>query len=348
MDGLQHSLVSEDAGDNCGESTSTVYLNASNKMKISIVGVGNVGSIVALFLARRGLAEEIVLCARDTVASQRRANAEALDINHAIAFTGHNLIVRAGTTKDTADSSIVVFAASVPSPSGMTDRMQLARGNAKLTQELIPSLVHLSPEAIFINVSNPLDVVTYEIIRLTGLGYRKVFGTGTLIDSARFRRCLANELDINALDINAYVIGEHGNSQFATLSHATTGGMKLDHVMTKLVHENWLADAEADARTAGFEIFNARGYTNYAVAMAVEMIVDGIVHDRCETLPVSVLIDGFCGVRAVCLSVPCVIGHGGIKRRLAPELDEAEKAKFQASAKSVRSVIDDLQIDEMH
>ena len=306
------------------------------------------GKIVGLFLARRGLAEEIVLCARDTSVSQRRANAEALDINHAIAFTGHNLTVLAGTTEDTDGSDIVIFAASVPSPSDMTDRMQLARGNAQLAQELVPPLVDRSPEAIFINVSNPLDVITYELIRLTGLGYRKVIGTGTLIDSARFRRCLANKLDINAVDINAYVIGEHGRTQFATLSHATTGGMKLDHVMTKLVHENWLADAEAESRTAGFEIFYARGYTNYAVATAVEMIVDRVVHDRCETLPVSVLIDGFCGVRGVCLSVPCVVGQGGIKRRLAPELDEAEKAKFQASAESVRSVIDDLRIDEIN
>ena len=315
-------------------------------MKISIVGVGNVGSIVGLFLARGGLAAEIILCARDTVDSQRRANAEALDINHAIAFTGHNVIVRAGVTKDTVDSQIIIFAASVPSPAGMKDRMQLARGNTTLAQELIPSLIHMSPEAIFINVSNPLDVLTYEIIRLTGLGYRKVFGTGTLIDSARFRRCLANELDINALDINAYVIGEHGDTQFATLSHASTGGMRLDHVMTKIVHENWLADAETDARTAGFEIFNARGYTNYAVAMAVEMIVDGIVHDRCETLPVSVRIDGFCGVRGVCLSIPCVVGHGGIKLRLEPELDASETSKFRASAQSVRKVIDDLNLDE--
>lgn len=152
------------------------------------------------------------------------------------------------------------------------------------------------------------------------------------------------------MDINAYIIGEHGKTQFATMSHAMTGGARLEDVLQKSVtsiHNDWIHEAEDEARRAGFEIFYARGYTNYAVGMAVEMIVESIVHDSCVTLPVSVLIDGFCGAREVCLSIPCVVGHGGVKRRLEPELDEEEQGKFVKSAKAVRGVIETLAIDEL-
>lgn len=141
-------------------------------MKISVVGVGKVGSIVGLILARRGLADEIVLCARDNEKSQKRAAGEALDITHAIAFTNHHLEVRHGTIDDTADSDIIIFAASTPMPADMTDRMVLATQNKDLLTELIPPLVRQSPEAIFINVTNPLDVMTYAILRLSGFGDR--------------------------------------------------------------------------------------------------------------------------------------------------------------------------------
>ena len=309
-------------------------------MKISIIGVGHVGSLTAFILARRGLADEIVLCSRPDKEARRRAGAEALDINHAIAFTSHRMTVRAGCLEDTRDSHILIMTASVPMPSSMKNRMELAQGNVGLVRQLIPALVDLSPNSIIVNVTNPLDVITYHILKLSGFNWRQVIGTGTLIDSARFRRRLADEMDINALDINSYVIGEHGETQFATLSHAMTGGSQISKLAgTWKQARSMVLEAEAEARKVSMTIFYARGYTNYAVSMAVEMIIENIVKNLCCTLPVSVFIDGFCGERDVCLSVPCVVGKRGIRYRLEPELDAEEIRRFQESAASVREVI---------
>ena len=316
-------------------------------MKISVIGTGNVGSVAAFILARRGFGDELVLCGRDTERSRMKAEGEALDIAHAVAFTRHRLRIRGGVMADTADSDILVFAASAPTPETMTDRMQLAHDNTKLVADTIPRLAKLSPSAILVNVTNPLDVVNYHMLQLSGFDWRRVIGTGTLIDSARFRAKLSQTLDINANDIKAYVIGEHGESQFAAVERATVGGESLKRLLVDNdIDLAKLADFEADARRVGFDIFEKRGYTNYAVAMGVEMIVENIVNDVCATLPVSVKIDKFAGVKDVCLSIPCVVGRTGVRMRLAPELSDSEREQFQRSAERVRQMIDETRLEE--
>jgi L-lactate dehydrogenase len=313
-------------------------------IKVSVIGVGHVGSAVAFILARRGLANEIVLYARDgnderARESQQRAAMAALDIKHAISFTSHRLEVRAGTSGDTHDSDILVMAASERLSQELTTRKDpaWAIGNARLVHELVPRLAKLSPQAIFINVTNPLDAITYHIYKASGFDWHKVIGTGTLIDTARFRRRLSDEMDINALDLRAYIIGEHGETQFAVLGNATVGGMPLKRLSES--RRAKIAAAEDEARHVGIQIYGVLGHTTYAVAMAVEMIVENIVKDLSSVLPVSVLIDGFCGVRDVCLSVPCVVADLGIRERLEPELNEDEKQRFLQSAAEVRKTI---------
>jgi L-lactate dehydrogenase len=313
-------------------------------IKISVIGVGHVGSVVGFILARRGLANEIVLCARDgndekERDSQRRAEMAALDIKHAISFTSHRLEVRAGTTEDTANSDILIMAASEKISKEITTRKDpaWAVGNAKLVHQLVPRLAKLSPGAIFVNVTNPLDAVTYHIYKASGFEWRKVIGTGTLIDTARFRRRLSDEMDINAMDLRAYIIGEHGETQFAMLGNATVGGMPLNRLGEN--RRQKIAAAEEEAKNIGIQIFGVLGHTTYAVAMAVEMIVENIVNDLSSVLPVSVLIEGFCGVRDVCLSLPCVVADYGIRERLEPELNQDEKRRFLESAAEVRKTI---------
>jgi L-lactate dehydrogenase len=313
-------------------------------IKISVIGVGHVGSVVGFILARRGLANEIVLCARDgnddkARDSLERAAMAALDIKHAISFTSHRLEVRAGTSEDTHDSDILIMAASEKLSRDMTTRKDpvWAIGNAKLVHQLVPRLATLSPRAIFLNVTNPLDAITYHIYKASGFDWHKVIGTGTLIDTARFRRRLSDEMDINALDLRAYIIGEHGETQFAILSNATVGGMPLNRLGAN--RREKIAAAEEEAKTVGIQIFGVLGHTTYAVAMAVEMVVENIVKDLSSVLPVSVLIEGFCGVRDVCLSLPCVISDYGIRERLEPELNQDEQRRFLASAAEVRKTI---------
>jgi L-lactate dehydrogenase len=315
-------------------------------VKISVVGVGHVGSVVGFILATHGLAGEIVLCARDgedeaARESRQRAAMDALDIKHAVAATSHRLEVRAGASADTRGSDILVMTASAAMGAGVKSRMDLAATNTALMRRLVPRLADLSPDAIFVNVTNPVDVITHHIHKLSGFDWRKVIGTGTLIDTFRLRRRLADELDINALDLKIYVIGEHGDTSLVTLSGATVGGMSLARIVDVLgVRKAMIAEAEEEARDIGTEMVHVRGYTNYAVAMAAQMIVDCIVNDRSSVLPVSVRAEDICGVDSdVILSLPCVISREGVQQRLMPELDEDERTLLRRSAAAVRDAI---------
>jgi L-lactate dehydrogenase len=298
-------------------------------MKISVIGIGKVGSTVAFVLAEEGLASEVVLWNRHGAI----ARANALDIEQACAFTPYRVAIRAGEIEDTAGSDILVMCASIPMPPQMVDRCELVAGNAALMSDLVPRFTALSPGAVIVNVTNPVDAITWHILELSRLPWQRVIGTGTLVDSARFRDILSQQVGIHPVDIRAYILGEHGDSQFAALSIATAGG---EHIDATPARYKMLEQAKQTA----FEVLRGKGYTNYAVAMAVRGIVEAIVRDLCATLPVSVRIDGFCGVRDVCLSLPAVIGRGGVHFTLAPDLSEAEQEAFRHSAAVVRKAIE--------
>lgn len=298
-------------------------------MKISIVGVGRVGATVGFALVTKGLAQELVLVSR----SRASAEAEAQDLLHASAFTSGRVAIHAGDLAATAGSDVVLMCASVPQPGAVASRDALAAGNAQLMTELAPKLGAASPECVLIVITNPVDAMTYHALRLSGLPRQRVLGSGTLVDSARFRALVSEKIGIHPDDVRAYILGEHGDSQFPALSMSMTGGMSFDH--------NELA-AQMFERTvlAGYEIMQSKGYTNYAIALAAALIVESIKDDACRTMPVSTLIDGYCGVRDVCLSVPAVIGSGGIQRVLEPPLTADEQSAFRRSAAAVRRTIE--------
>ena len=298
-------------------------------MKISVIGIGHVGATVAFVLARDGVADDLVLHAR----RREVARANAVDIQQAVAFVRHRVEVRDGDLDDTAASDVIVMCAGVPQPADVADRNAVAAGNAALMRELIPPLVRRSPNAIFVNVTNPVDAITYHILKVSGLPPERVIGTGTLIDSARFRELLADQTGIHPLDLNAYILGEHGESQFAALSVATSGG---EHIDATPARRQMLDEAKQSA----WEVFRVKGHTNYAVAMAVQMVVEAVARDLRYTMPVSVLIDGFCGASDVCLSVPCVVGRRGVHQQLRPALDAEECAAFRRCAEVVRRAIE--------
>ena len=302
-------------------------------MKISVIGIGKVGSTVSFVLAKDGLASELVLYNR----TREIAHAEAIDIQQAVALTPHRLLVRDGDIEDTAESDIIIIAVSTPMTKEMKNRGELLLSNTQIMQSLIPRLVRHSPTAIFINVSNPVDALTYQIWQIANqysqqTNWQRVIGTGTLIDSARFRNLLAAQLGIHPTDINAYILGEHGDGQFAALSSAMCGGELID---ANPLRQQMVEDAKQSAWT----IFQTKGYTNYTVSLAVELIIRSIVEDLRYTLPVSVLIDGYCDVYNCCLSVPCVVGRQGIHRRLKTQLNEGETWAFQNCARVIQEQI---------
>ena len=308
-------------------------------MKISVIGIGKVGSTVSFVLAKEGLASELIFYNR----TRDIARAEAIDIQQAVALTPHRLLVRDGDLEDTAESDIIIITTSAPMTKQIKSRAELLLSNTQIMQLLIPFLVQYSPKAIFINVSNPVDALTYQIWQIASqysdyINWQKVIGTGTLIDSARFRDLLATQLGIHPADLNVYILGEHRDGQFAALSSATCGGEFID---ASPMRQQMVEDAKQSAWT----IFKTKGYTNYTVSLAVELIVRSIVEDLRYTLPVTVLCDGYCDVYDCCLSVPCVIGRQGVHRRLKTQLNEQETQAFQNCARTVQQQIKYCQRD---
>ena len=298
-------------------------------MKISVVGMGRVGTAVAFALVVRAIPHELVLVGR----TRQKTLGDALDLQHAAALV-RSMRVVAGEVGDTARSDIVILAASVPQEGPPTDRLAQALPNARLLREVVPPLAALSPRAVFLILTNPVDVCTHVALHASGLPPGQVLGSGTLIDTARLRSLLEHETGINALDIRAYVLGEHGESQFPAMSIASVGGLRLDRrdpAMDALV---------AEARAGGMQVVREKGFTNYAVALSATLICEAIADDARTVLPVSTLIEGFQGVSDVCLSLPCVVGRGGIHRVLSVDLDDDEAERFRHSAAVIRGVLD--------
>ena len=299
-------------------------------MKVSIVGIGRVGVTVAFALTLRNLARELVLVGRN----RKAVTGEALDLQHAQSFVSVPGVVREGVAADTAGSDVIVFCASVPMPEGAFARSRLGPGNAALVRELLPELAAASPGAVLVMVSNPVDVLTWVAREASGFPVERVIGTGTLIDSARFRQLLSAEVGIHPDDLRAYILGEHGPTQFAAMSCATAGGEPIDDTPER-------RELFARAAGAGIEIFRHKGHTNFGVAMAAVDIIEAIANDARRTLPVSTRLDGFCGIEGVCLSLPCVVGRGGILRVLHPSLNAEEQAALRLCAASVREQLEE-------
>lgn len=304
------------------------------RMKISIIGTGRTGTAIAFALVSRRLADELVLVSRDP---DGVAAGHAMDLQHAGVFLNTRAPgdVRSGSIGDSAGSDIVIVTSSVPPPKlppGVKmDRGFLAEGNYKLFKDLIPQLADASPGAVFVIVTNPVDVMTWAAVDCCGLPARQVMGTGTLIDTGRFRALLRDRVDGHPNDVRAYVLGEHGSTMVAGVSVATIAGMKLP-----LTQEE-VRDRFDGARESGHVVFRKKGYTDYAIAGCTSMIVRAVAEDTREVLPVSVRVDGPFGLDGVCLSLPCVIGRGGVMRILEPDLDAEERDQLKQSAAAIRS-----------
>ena len=297
------------------------------KLKVSIIGMGRVGSATAFALVVRGLAEELVLVGQSTGAAQ----GDRFDLQHASAFV-RPMRIHVGSYDATAGSDIVIICASAPVASA-TSRLLQSASNAALLRDIIPKVAAASPDAILIVVTNPVDVMTYLALKLSGFDRSRVLGTGTLIDTARFRTLLAQASGMNSDDIRAYIVGEHGDSQLPALSVASAGGVRFKE------HDATVLSMFEEARRGGYRVVEHKGYTNYAIAMATTFIVDAIARNTLAVLPVSVRIDGYMGINDVCLSMPSVIGRAGVVRSLPIDLSEKESEALRRSAATLRGVI---------
>jgi len=294
--------------------------------KISVIGMGKVGSTIAFGVLMRGLTGEMLLVDNN----KEKARGEAFDLMHATPFA-YPVDIRAGDLYDTRNSSIIVLTASVP-VKGITSCVNLAAENIKLFKEVVPLLAEQSPEAIFVVVTNPVDVMTYFTVKLSKFPKSRVIGTGTLVDNGRFKALLADMSGANAGDVNAYIIGEHGDSKMPVLSNANVGGRPFRDP-EKVFGLFQKAKEEAEM------VFEHKGYTSYAIGLTALSIIESIALDMRRILPVSQLIENYYGVSNVCLSVPSVIGRNGIQRFIDIDLSQDEQEQFKKSAEAVKETI---------
>jgi len=311
-------------------------------MKIGIVGCGMVGSTSAYALVMSGVGREIVL----VDLNRRRAEAEANDIYHAVPFA-HPLTVRAGDYPDLAGARVVVIAGGVAQKEGET-RLHLLQRNAEVFRQIIPSVLRYAPEAVLLVVTNPVDIMTHLAARFAadfGVPHTRVIGSGTTLDTARFRALLGRHFDVDARHVHAYVIGEHGDSEVLVWSQATIAGMNLDD-FAKLhgrpLTEAQRQDIEDNVRRAAYYIITGKGATYYGIGSAVARIVDVLLHDQRSILTISSWINGVAGCSDVYLALPHLLGGAGAMATIPLRLDPAEEKALVRSAEILRSAVDSL------
>jgi L-lactate dehydrogenase len=311
------------------------------KKKITIIGAGMVGAAVMMSILHLGLVAEIVLID----SNEEKAKGEALDAFHTTSFSHvPNVRVRAGGYEDCKDSQMIIMTAG-PSikPGEKLDRNILAQNNAKVTRSVMSQITKHTKEALLIFVSNPVDILTYIAQNEFDYPKEKVIGTGTLLDTARFRRIIGQHMLVDTKNVEGYVLGEHGSSAFITWSNCTIGGIPLDQCPNLL--EKAPIDKEKvlnEVKASGMEILLAKGYTNYGVAESVARIVKAMVLNELSILPISTTFTGQYGISEVALSIPCVVGQNGIEQVLEIPLSTQEEKWMQDSAKAVKKLLDTI------
>ena len=303
------------------------------RSKITVVGAGNVGATLAQRLAERDYADVVLV---DIV--EGLPQGKALDMLEAGPIVGYDsLVVGANSYDDTAGSSIVVVTSGLPRKPGMS-RDDLVMSNAKIVATVVREAVAQSPECILIIVSNPVDGMAQLAMAVSGFPRTRVIGMGGVLDTARFRTFIAQELDASVRDVQAYVLGGHGDTMIPLTRFTTVAGLPVSDLITT----ERLEEIVQRARNGGAEIVNLlkTGSAYYAPSAAVAQMVDAIAHDTRQVLPCTVHLEGEYGVRGVFTGVPCRLGTGGLIEVVDVELTESERAELHRSADAVRQIID--------
>ncbi len=304
--------------------------------KIAVLGAGNVGATIAYTFAVNGTCSNVVL----VDINEAKAKGEAMDIRHGISLA-HNLEITDGTYDDIAGSDIVVVTLGMARKPGQT-RIDLTQNNVNIIKEVMPKVAEIAPDAVYVVVSNPIDILTYTILKCTNLKASQVVGSGTVLDSSRLRSAIAEKAEISPKSIHAYVFGEHGDTSFVPWSTTNIGGMNIFDYWEATGRSKEELDTNAieeGVRVAGAEVIKRKGATFYAIALSVNKICDTILRDSNSILTVSTLANGRYGIDDVCLSLPCIVNGHGIAGEINPPLLDDELAKLQKSADSLKSVI---------
>ena len=299
--------------------------------KVVIIGAGNVGSTTAYTIINQGLCEEVVLID----VNKEKAEGEALDMKHSVYFMNRNIKVKSGEYSDCGDADVVIITASAPMPKDSNDRLKMLEPSLKIIGSIVDSVQGSGFDGIYVVVSNPVDIMTYYTWKRSGLPRERVIGSGTTLDSARLCCELAELYDLDAKSVEAYVMGEHGDSEIVSWNSATIGGKQVEDVMSDNADRTGTATKDglrAQTVQAGWEIFNRKGNTCYGIAASTSAIVKSILFNENRIYPVTVDLSGQYGIDGVFLSVPAIIGKNGIKEVVEIKLNKDELKSLQDSA----------------
>lgn len=312
------------------------HLRTRQPFRVAVVGVGRVGATCAYALLLRGIAAEIVLIN----AHPERAEGEAMDLNHSLLFA-QPVKVWAGDFADCQDADIIILAAGVAQRPG-ENRLDLLKRNADATREIVARIMQHTSNAILIVVTNPVDVLTYVALKESRLPPSRVMGSGTILDTARFRYLLSQRFSVDPRSVHAFVIGEHGDSQVPVWSLANIAGITLDKLIYLNANEldaETKADITDSTRRAAYEIISRKGATYYAIAAGVLRIIEALVRSENSVLTLSSLVSGAYRLSDVCLSLPSVVNRHGIVQVLELPLEQEEQQALERSANIIREAI---------
>ena len=282
-----------------------------NIQKAAIIGCGFVGTSIAFSLVQKGIFSELILID----ANEKKAEGEAMDLSHGLPFT-KPMEIKAGGYEDIADCAMIIITAGANQKPGET-RLDLVHKNVEIYKSIIPKIVEKNQEATLLIVSNPVDIMTYVALKLSGYPSHKVIGSGTVLDTARLKYLLSRHLDVDSRSIHAFIIGEHGDSELAVWSAANVSGIPLNHfceLRGYFDHMESMDRIYQSVRDSAYEIIEKKGATYYGVAMAVCRIAESVIRNEHSIMPISVYLDGLYGLHDICLSIPTVVGQEGAEK----------------------------------
>ena len=314
----------------------TAKAASKTHQKVMLIGDGAVGSSYAFALVNQNIAQEIGIIDIDS----NRTQGDAIDLSHALAFTSPKKIYSA-SYEDCHDADLVVITAGAPQKPGET-RLDLVGKNLRINKSIVEQVVASGFDGIFLVAANPVDILTYSTWKFSGFPKERVIGSGTSLDTASFRQAIAELVDVDARNVHAYILGEHGDSEFPVWSHANVAGLQI----YEWVKDNPEVDEEAlvnlffGVRDAAYEIIEKKGATFYGIAVALARITRAILNDESAVFPLSVYLEGQYGQNDIYIGAPAVINAKGIQNIIEIPLTDAEKDRMDASAKELKEVMD--------
>ena len=314
----------------------TKCLNCINFRKAVMIGCGFVGSATVFCLMQSGLFSEIAMVDTDN----GRAEGEALDISHGVPFA-KPMKIYAGSYDDVEDASIVIITAGANQKTGET-RLDLVNRNIEIFKTIIPEIKKRNFKGILLIVSNPVDILTAVSVKLSGLPAHRVIGSGTVLDTARLKYSIGEQLNVDSRSVHAFIIGEHGDSEIAAYSSANISGIPLNkfcEMRGHYNHEETTSEIAEKVKNSAYEIISRKKATYYGIAMSVNRICEAIVRDEKSILPVSSMMYGEYGISDISLSMPAIVGKNGIETKVPIQLNDEEMLKLQQSAKQLQDVL---------